>query len=371
MRLLDRYLLRELLTPLAFCLGGFLIFWISFDLFDKLNTLQEHKLHGGEVVAYELLRTPELLAVVVPVALLLASLYALTQHARHHELTAIRAAGVSLWRLAAPYVAVGFLASAALFGVNEFVAPRGSAWADQILNKHTAGKTAAANAVEKVLFVTRDGQRWAADFNLQTHELRNVFIDWQKSDGSRLVFAAASAVRRDNVWVFRDVQYHSEVPGNIFPVNRVFTNSVAMPEFAETPAQIISDLNISSLSSKPHVEQTQIPLADLINFLRQHPELPRSDKQWRWVNTQLHSRLAAPWTCLVVVLIAIPFGAVSGRRNVFMGVAGSIFICFIYFVLQQVGLAVGTGGQVPPWLGAWLPNILFGAVGIGLTFKVR
>ena len=67
---------------------------------------------------------------------------------------------------------------------------------------------------------------------------------------------------------------------------------------------------------------------------------------------------------MVVVLIAIPFGAVSGRRNVFMGVAGSIVICFAYFVVQQLALALGTGGYLAPWLAGWLPNLSFGLVGL-------
>jgi lipopolysaccharide export system permease protein len=71
------------------------------------------------------------------------------------------------------------------------------------------------------------------------------------------------------------------------------------------------------------------------------------------------------------VLIALPFGAPSGRRNVFVGVAGSIFICFAYFVLQQVSLALGTGGYLPPWLAAWLPNALFATGAILLIRRVR
>jgi lipopolysaccharide export system permease protein len=74
---------------------------------------------------------------------------------------------------------------------------------------------------------------------------------------------------------------------------------------------------------------------------------------------------------LVVVLIAIPFGAASGRRNVFVGVASSILICFVYFVLQQVGLALGTGGWLPPWLAGWCPNLAFGITGLWLTSIVR
>lgn len=369
MRLLDRYLLRELVTPLAFCLGGFLVFWISFDLFDKLSVLQEHKLRAGDVVAYELVRTPEFLGVVLPVALLLAALYALTQHARYHELTAIRAAGVSLWRLALPYLGVGLAASVGLFAVNEFWAPRSAEMADRILYRYTTDRAAKASPFEKVFFVTRTGQKWAADFNQRTRELREVNIDWQKPDGSRVGFFAKSGAQVNRVWVFTNVQMNVFRAGGLFPENRIFTNVLAMPEFAETPEQIVSDLKISQQSRKAHVEQTQIPLSALYNYLVLHPEMPKD--KLRWVMTQLHSRLAAPWTCLVVVMLAIPFGAASGRRNVFVGVAGSVFICFLYFVLLQVGLALGAGGHVPAWLGAWLPNIFFGATGLVLTFRVR
>jgi lipopolysaccharide export system permease protein len=73
----------------------------------------------------------------------------------------------------------------------------------------------------------------------------------------------------------------------------------------------------------------------------------------------------------VVVLIAIPFGAAGGRRNVFVGVASSVVICFSYFVLQQLGLALGTSGRVVPWLAAWFPNLSFGLAGVLMTARVR
>jgi lipopolysaccharide export system permease protein len=85
----------------------------------------------------------------------------------------------------------------------------------------------------------------------------------------------------------------------------------------------------------------------------------------------VEGRLAAPWTCLVVVLIAIPFGAATGRRNVFVGVGSTLLICFTYFVLQQFGLALGTGGHLPAWLAAWFPNITFGTIGLFLASRFR
>src|SRR5208282_5762394 len=115
MRLLDRYLFRELLAPLVYCLGGFLIFWISFDLFTNLEEFQERKLHLLDVIALEIAKTPDSMVTILPVALLLAVLYALTRHARYNEITAMRAAGVSLWRICVPYFVVGLIASVALF----------------------------------------------------------------------------------------------------------------------------------------------------------------------------------------------------------------------------------------------------------------
>lgn len=95
MRLLDRYLLRELLVPSATAPRGFLIFWITSDLISDLDVFQRFKLLPRDVAAYYLVRMPELLVTVLPVALLLALLYTLTNMARHQELTAMRAAGLS------------------------------------------------------------------------------------------------------------------------------------------------------------------------------------------------------------------------------------------------------------------------------------
>src|SRR5260370_14379699 len=134
MRLMDRYLLRELLVPLGYCLSGFLLLWVTSDLIAELGGLQEKKLHAGDIAQYYLLKTPEFLVLVLPIALLLALLYTLTNHARHHEITAIRAAGVSLWRLCLPYLAVGLLASLAVFWLNEYCVPHRADAAEQIRN---------------------------------------------------------------------------------------------------------------------------------------------------------------------------------------------------------------------------------------------
>src|SRR5258707_5517020 len=176
MRLLDRYLLRELLIPLAYCLCGFLIFWVFSDLFSQMAEFQRKKLVAHDIIAYYLVSTPEFLVVVVPIALLLALLYALTNHARHHEITAMRAAGVSLWRLCLPYFALGLLASIVLFAVNEFWVPKSAEAADQILTRRLPPKTSFGRAklVKCGFSNSASGRVWQIGvYDLKSGEMMN------------------------------------------------------------------------------------------------------------------------------------------------------------------------------------------------------
>jgi lipopolysaccharide export system permease protein len=375
MRLLDRYLLRELLIPLGYCLGGFLIFWIAFDLFSELGHMQSLKLHAGDIAKYYAVKTPEFLVVVLPIGLLLALLYTLTNHARHHEITAIRAAGVSLWRLCLPYLAVGFAASLFLFALNELYVPDSAETAARILNCRIAPQASEAERYQVHDFGFKnetDGRFWIiSNYNLKTFEMSEPHVDWRSPDGLLQSFGADRAIRTNGCWIFFNVHEFRESgqPNSPF-VPWLQTNVLAMPAFTETPEEIQSEINIRQSLGVRTKNRADVPVAQIVDYLRLHPR-PAKWEHRAWLYTKLHGRLAAPWTCLVVVLIAIPFSAASGRRNVFVGVAGSIFICFAYFVLLQFGLALGTGGYVPAWLAAWFPNLTFGIAGVWLTARVR
>lgn len=366
MRLLDRYLFRELLAPLAYCLGGFLIFWISFNLFNDLDKLQTAKLHLLDVIEYSIAMTPEFLVTALPVALLLALLYALTHHSRHNEITAMRAAGVSLWRICIPYFVVGFFASVALFALNEFAVPRGADWADRILNRYIQ-KADVANGKQQVLGFQNDRARrswFFSEFNYRKAELDDVTVI-DAARGMRL--DADRAIYTNRVWKFFNVMKYMQpqAGGPFVPALQTNAMALAMPEFSETPREMRIELRIDEYQ-KMNTRKKLVPLLDILNYIWLRP-----GAQSGWLQTQLHQHFAAPFTCIVVVLIAIPFGAVSGRRNLFFGVAGSIFICFLYFIIQQTSFAIGFRGILPGWIAAWLPNLIFGATGIFLTMRVR
>jgi lipopolysaccharide export system permease protein len=373
MRLLDRYLLRELLTPLAFCLGGLLILGICFSLFGELDELQDRKLHLLDMIEYCAAITPSFVVLVLPITLLLALLYTLTNHARHNEITAMRAAGISLWRICAPHLAVGVAASLVLFGLNEWLVPRSIDYGNRVLGRYVQKPNDPETKNEFPGFGfsnTRGHRSWLiGEYRLNTAEMLKPQVNWRLPDGSILRLYADRAIRTNGVWTFFNVSEYTQADALAQVVPSLQTNELAMPEFDETPAQIRSEIKISSNQGLRTSRKADIPLKDILDYLRLHPNLPSADSGW--LLTKLHGRLAMPWTCLVVVLIAIPFGVASGRRNLFVGVAGSIFICFAYFVVQQISLALGSGGSLPGWLAAWLPNIIFGAIGLILTARAR
>jgi lipopolysaccharide export system permease protein len=379
MRLLDRYLLREFLVPLGYCLCGFLTLWIFFDLFFSMNEFQSKKLHGNDIAEYYLVSMPAILAIILPITVLLALLYALTNHSRNHEITAIRAAGVSLWRLCLPYLAMGLLASLGLFALNELLVPDSSAAGDRIKMRREpkpAGSLA-PNQISKFGFTnSRDGDRkWLIGvYNTDTAEMTDVTVIWKLADGSSRWMKAARAVRSNNEWVFYEVQEYNEPPESralLMPI--VQTNKMVFPEFTETPEEIKSEIKISGADrpqrggSGTALKLPELSIREILSYLSLHPQPQRENELY----TKLYGRLAAPWTCLVAVLIAIPFGAGGGRRNVFVGVATSIVICLLYYFLQPLCLTFGSAGYMPPWVAAWLPNFVFGAAGLWMTGRVR
>lgn len=372
MRLLDRYLLRELGIPLTYCFSGFLVFWVAFDLFSELDHYQMLRLGLGDIVTLYALKLPEMLYTVMPIALLLALLYALTNHARHNEIVAIRAAGVSIWRLTIPYFAVGVLCSLALLFVNDLWLYDTAERAERLIRER------------QLALSPKGGNEWQSDLNFHNeHDRRlwtiggyhpqagvmtNVLVEWDLPEGAHRTIQAQRGIWTNDNWLLQGVvQFTYLSPSDVPPPLK--TNEIIIAELTETPELLDREIQYRSLDRKKLGKRASLSLKQIRQFIALHPNLTGEDRFM--LLTQWHGRLAAPWTCLVVVMIAIPFGIGSGRRNVFVGVASSVFICFAFFVISQFGLAIGTSGRVEPWLAAWLPNLLFGIGGLALMFKAR
>jgi lipopolysaccharide export system permease protein len=368
MRLLDRYLFRELFLPLAVCIIGFQATIIFVTALTEQGRIQEAKLHFGQTMEYAAASSMELVPYILPFSLLLALLWAITHHARYNEITAMRAAGISLWRICLPYFITGIIVSGALFALNELVIPRSLDFANRLL-AHNEGSARATARVSLDFYNQSKRRMWLIDnYYPASRAMTGLKVEWSLPDGSKRRIYADHAVRTNGVWTFLNAQeFMTETNSMYVPVLK--TNVLAMPEFDETPEAIHNEMVIANYLKQFEVQPLDIPIKDMQTFLDGHPNLSRGDRGR--LRTELHERLARPFTCLVVVMIAIPFGAAPGRRNLFFGVAGSIFICFAFFVVSHLCEAFGANGSWPAWLAAWLPNILFGALGLILAMRIR
>src|SRR5690606_13064957 len=208
------------------------------------------------------------------------------------------------------------------------------------------------------------GRTWSVDaFNTRTGELRGAHAQWRTEEGGREELIARRGLWEDNAWVFEGVTTFSFPPErDALPVRRNRERMV-VTDFPETPDHLRSEIKISRLlGGFRKSRQVQLSLREILRYRELHQELsPRFDALLR---TWFHDRLATPWTCVVVVLIAIPAAAGSGRRSMFVGVAAAVFLAFGFFVVKEFSLAAGSGGYLPAWLAAWLPNLVFGGLGV-------
>jgi lipopolysaccharide export system permease protein len=366
---LDRYLLRELLVPLGYCLCGFLIFYVAFDLMFQITRFLENNMRFLDIVEYYVVLLPELLVEqVLPVSLLLALLYTLTNLSRYNELTAIRAAGIGLWRLSMPYIIVGAVFGLVALIISEFWLPGASDQEKYILGRRLPNATQ-RNWVYKLEFYNETDHRdWnIGGFNKNTSEMIHPKVQWPPGPGSNETIVASKAVYGDGQWSFYNAEVWLQYGRGIPFVQS--SNAVLRESFQETPSWINSEIKVNMLNPADAAkgQGTQLSIRQIIDYLRLHPITEKK----AMLLTQLNGRLAAPFTCLAVVLIALPFGARAGRQNVFVGVASSIFICFGYFILQRISFGLGVGGYLPPFLAAWLPNMICGAVGLSLLAQMR
>ena len=140
-----------------------------------------------------------------------------------------------------------------------------------------------------------------------------------------------------------------------------------------THEEIRPSLTIKHWSETPYrlgsanVRAEYLSVPELREYLRFNSDFPET--LLAPFRTHLQYRLALPWTCLVVVLIAAPLGIGFSRRGVLSSVAASIILVFSMNFLTHLFLALGEGDRIPPWAAAWIPNLIFAVIGFYLLFS--
>ncbi len=362
MKLIDKYILFNVLVPLVYCLLAFLMLFVIFDLFSHLSDFIEAGTPLADIFRFYVYLIPSVILFIVPISLLLAILYGLSQLTRNNELTAMRASGVSLYRLVAPIIAIGFVASLAVAAVNESLAPWSAYWTDQFIRAEKHDGDISFHISQNLPYRDPVNNRvWMiGEFDRETFDMRRVEVIQQREDGSDESRVLARSARwLDGEWWFVEVTIQ-QFDESGYPIGPPSTAPRrAMVEYEETPVDFIN------VTKDPEFLSSR----ELLEFIRSHQHVSRDTLARHEVD--LHYRLAMPWTCLIVTLLGLPIGAHTGRKGAFRGVAMALGLFFAFYVLINFGMALGKNQTLIPWLSVWLPNMIFLVIGILLVRRMR
>ncbi len=357
MRILDRYVLREFAGYLALGLLGFIVIFVVVDVIEKIDVFLDHRAAFHLVLAYYLNLAPDIVVKMLPVALLLATFLALGQLNKFGELTAMRASGLSLVRIMRPVfgVAIGCVVLSLLLG--EWVVPPATRARDEIYNRGIQQITNTRGLERPNLTYLGEGGRiWYARLYV-VPEQRMHEVSLQEFRSGQLVrrIDAAEASWDGSRWVFVSGFVRTFVGGreNAEPFQRMAVNGLAeRPEDFAKEAARPDQMNFFEL--REYVERLRASGARVSNYL-----------------VDLHLKLAFPLICLVVVLIG---GALATRlrtQSAALGFGLSIAISFLYYGVMRAGQALGHYGSLPPYVAAWMGDILFGGIGLYMMVQAQ
>jgi LPS export ABC transporter permease LptG len=358
MRLLDRYVLRYFLQAYFYCIAGFISIWFIFDISDNISTFLDERVSRSLIAKYYLTQAPQILVVLLPVALLLALLFSLGRMSRSNEIVSMLTAGVSLPRLAAPLLLAGLLTSVASTLLNYSLAPHAE-YAHKTLLDDPNSRRQQVGLIAQIFRNRTDNRTW---FIQQFKPGENLFttvhiVQQDANDNIVTNYIATSALYHPETkaWELQQVKVvHYDEVGNI--TKAAVSDSLMVNDWSETPFRL-SSANVRA-------EYLSVPeLRDYLSFNSDFPPTLLAP-----FATHLQYRLALPWTCLVITLVATSLGIGYSRRGILSSVAAAILIVFSMNFVMHLFLALGEGARIPDWAAAWTPNVLFGALGLVLLY---
>ena len=355
---LDRYLLREWLRVFLVTLLGFPVLVIVIDLTDKLDRYMSRGITKGAVALSYVYDLPEKMFLVLPVAVLFATVFTVGALGRHSELTAAKASGISFHRLVRPL----FLAASAAFLVGLALGELAPVVATRRLE--LLGERAIRSTTSRYNFVYRADGGWVyaiRSLELSTGEMRDVILEREGTGATypTIVLAAQRAGYGDTTrrWTLHDgaLRYlGGPLEEFAFQFDSLRTRSL----LRERPVDLLAE-------PKGPDEMRYAELGRYIDALA------RSGADAKKLRVERALKIAIPFICVLISLFGAPLAISSPRSGAAWGVAVSLATTFIVLLMFQLSKAVGAGGVLPPAFAAWTPNLLVGAAAIYLLRKAQ
>jgi len=356
--ILDRYLLREYLLFMGIGLAVAATLFVIVDLLQTLDRYLRAKpplIYIVEHFAYSL---PAALYKGLPVVMLVATIFLFLTLSRNHELTAMKAAGISLYRTAAPVLilAVGIAALAGLF--QELLLPRLNELGEEVDRVKIRGQLPRhLQSRQRLWLRSSDTRFYRVELtNPGTNDLFGVTV--LEVDPEFRVVSRLDARRAH--WGTGGWELSEGSLREISPRGQVQT----VP-FTATALDLGEEIDDFTRLQKP---------ADAMSFLELREYITRLEAagfQVKKYLVELYAKLSLPLSNLVMVLVAIPFALVSPRGGRLLGIGLAIAIMAGYLVVHYVALAFARADLLPPLVAAWTANIVFLGVGTSLFLRAR
>jgi len=359
MRILDRYILKELLGPFFFGIAVFASILVGtgplFRIAQYISQYGASMWTCAKLLTYSL---PAIIALTFPMAMLLASLMSFGRLSSSSEIVAMKCGGLSFYRLAAPVFLVALAVSFFSMAFNEILVPRANAAYSYIVHyeimKNTRPKSQEHVVIKDIASGKMERLTYARRFDEDLSMLMGVTI--QEYDKDRLVRIenAEKALWKDGSWtMLNGIIYDMTEDGRVERTMRFVEQ--AMP-VEKAPATIARD-------QKRPEEMT-------IRELKQHISiLKREQVRTGFFEVELHQRIAVPFACFIFALIGVPLGIQRQRSSSSIGLGISVIVIFAYYAVMSMTMALGQGGTLPAAVAVWIPNLLGLTAGVFLVHR--
>ncbi|MDD5201211.1 MAG: LptF/LptG family permease [Terrimicrobiaceae bacterium] len=359
MTILDRYVLKKFFVPFLYCFFGFIAIWLVFDLSDNGPDFIEGHASFKFIVEFYLSQLPQIIVISLPIGMLLALLYSLTQMSRANEIISMLGAGRSVVRVLLPLFGVGLALVGVMTYFNYAGAPHAEKTKKVMLKEINSGRKREPTITGHLFRNREDLRTWyMRKLRPEQQEINDVQIMQQDDKGTILRQWYARSADYDvarKSWMLTDVKViDMDKSGNITRTD--LHKELSIENWSETPWRIGSSTMNSDYLSVP----------ELRDYLKFNSDFPRV--RLAPFRTQLENRWALPWSAFVVVLLAAPMGIVYSRRGILGGVALAITFFFLLVFTNNLFIALGKGGRIPADVAAWAPFGFFFAVGLVLLW---
>jgi len=349
MRILDLYLLGALLASMLFTLLALSLIFIVVNLIESLDRFLDQRADGWTIALYYIYFLPEIVKLLLPVTVLVAVLFAVGKLTESYETTAMKSAGMSLYRIMAPIILLCSALSAGHLYFNGWIVPR-------VLTKKFA--------IERQYLGRNSGGFQEQLYNLYLRDTpkRIVaigFYDLRSQRGKDLSVEEYSddmlphPVRRIDALSFRwDSATNEWIADQCFI--RAFDSGVVRSAYhTELALTLATDHNRLRTLQRSMEEMTLTEQADYIDFLR------RGGRNTRQLDIAHAGDYAFPLANVIVALIAAPFASIKKRSGLAANIAAAMTMTFSYLVLTKVTQSLGMETTLPPELVGWSANIIF------------